>query len=96
MKRRRCKKREKRGEPLAVIAIALLAGTALMALAGFWIISGKIEYWMGPTERHHFITPIDSTSFWIFVGVLVGESAVLWVHSVRALCQRLRVRRGRG
>lgn len=90
MKRRRRRKREKHSEPLAVIAIALLAGSALIALAGFWIVSGEIEYWTGPTERHHFVTTKGSPSYWIFIGVLVGEAAVLWVHGVGALRQRWR------
>ena len=77
-------KRKKKVEPLLSIIAAALVGCALIFLCGLWIVSGRVEYWTGSTERHHFVAPVDSVPLWVLVLVLIAEAVVLWVNSVRA------------
>jgi len=69
---------------LRVVAAAALVGCVLAFIGGRWITAGRIEYWTGPTERHHFLaTPHSSpVIYWILVLVFCVGAIALWTKSI--------------
>jgi hypothetical protein len=90
MKRR---KNKKNVESLLSIAVATLVGCALVSLCGWWIAAGRVEYWTGSTERHHFVATMDSFAFWALILVLTAGAVALWVFSARAFARWRHYRR---
>jgi len=83
-----------RHQSLLAVAIAAVVGCVLAFFGGRWIVAGRIEYWTGPTERHHFLATPDSTpiSYWILVGVFCVGAVLLWAKSIADLITWMRLR----
>jgi hypothetical protein len=56
-------------EALVVVVVTFIFGCALSFLGGRWFETGKIEYWTGPSEKHHFLaTPnLSPITYWMLV-----------------------------
>jgi hypothetical protein len=96
MKKRALKKKARpsaRAFFAAVIAAAL-AGCALTYLGGWWIAAGRIDYWTGPTEKHHFVASPSSWpgAYWTLVLLYCVGAALLWVKIIADLIGWLRSR----
>ena len=71
----------------------MLMGCALAFLCGWCVVTGRIEYWGGPTEKHHFVATVDTWPFWILIAVFAAEAVVLWIFGFRAFAVWRRSRR---
>ena len=85
-------------QSLAVVAIAASVGCVLAFLGCGWIFAGRIEYWTGPTERHHFLATPDSSpiTYWLLIGVFCIGAVLLFAKSIADLISWLRFRSGGG
>jgi hypothetical protein len=96
MKRKRQKKKgEQKTErhSLPAVAVATLVGSVLAFLGGRWIAAGRIEYWTGSTERHHFIaTDSMPVFYWTIALIFCVGGAALWAKSIADLIGWVRSR----
>ena len=83
-----------RRQSLVVVGIAALVGCVLGFLGCRWIFAGRIEYWTGPTERHHFLATPDSSpiTYWLMVCVFCVGAILLFAKSIADLIGWLRFR----
>jgi hypothetical protein len=88
------KTQKTRRQSLLVVTVAAVVGCVLAFLGGRWIAGGRIEYWTGPTERHHFLATPDSSPviYWILVVVFCVGAAALWAKSIADLIGWMRSR----
>jgi len=86
-------KEQTSGRP-ALFLLAFSAGVAcILGFFGFrWLTSGRVEYWTGPTERHHVLATPDSypITYWVLVSVFCMGALVLIAKCAAALIARLR------
>jgi hypothetical protein len=78
--------------------LAVLVGCGLAVLAATWIGTGRIEYWTGRTEQHHFVATPDSApiSYWLLTSVCGGGAVALWYKLIADLVRWRRSRLEKG
>lgn len=83
-----------RRQSLLAVAFAAVVGCVLAFFGGRWIAAGRIEYWTGPTERHHFLATPDSSpiAYWLLIGVFCIGAVLLWAKSIAVLIAWMRLR----
>ena len=92
--------RQRSSQPFEAIitVIAVLLGCGLAALAARGLVTGRIEYWTGPSEWGHFVATPDTApvSYWLLISVGSAGALALWFKLVADLVSwwRLRARKG--
>jgi hypothetical protein len=81
-------------QSFSAVVVAAVVGTVLAFFGIRWIVTGHIEYWTGPTERHHVFASPDSspTINWVLVFVFCAGAIALWARSITEVFRRIRSR----
>jgi len=84
----------KKSSPQTVVTILMAAiiGSILAFVGGRWIVLGRIDYWLGPTEKHHVLASPKSSPiiYWTLVFVFCAGAIALWVKIIIDVTKRMR------